>query len=513
MNYEQLLAQYRAGGTLTLDQLRFLFGELITRAEAMPGTITAETPAADAERIEGEHTAALAELARVGGQVAEMERARHIAITQPASDEMRSAIAAERARIGTIQDDGRHFGLDDAFIQRHIADGTEATAFRLAILDDLRTNSERNPVFSQVEITRDEGETRRAGMTAAIVARLARAGGQRGGEVPAIAQPWAERDLVEIAADCIGWRGPLRTARQVDEMFHRAFLTTSDFPDIFTNALNVRLLARYQMAAPTYRLWAAQTTVPDFRASPVIRAGDFPALQLVNEAGEIKSGAFSESKETFQVYAYAVMLNITRQMMVNDQLNAIEQVLGSAGERVADWENVQAYASMLLNDVGPTLLTDSKAVFHADHGNFTTTGTAISVTSMGVARALMMRQTTLDGLKANFTPVTLLTSPEVMTVAEQLITAITPATNATAVPESLRRVAVVGDANITGTPWFLFASPQVAPTFQYGYLSGFEGPRLSSEDVFDVQGMRVKLEHDFGVGAIDYRGAYRNDGA
>jgi hypothetical protein len=132
---------------------------------------------------------------------------------------------------------------------------------------------------------------------------------------------------------------------------------------------------------------------------------------------------------------------------------------------------------------------------------------------MGVARALMMRQTTLDGLKANFTPVTLLTSPEVMTVAEQLITAITPATNATAVPESLRRVAVVGDANITGTPWFLFASPQVAPTFQYGYLSGFEGPRLSSEDVFDVQGMRVKLEHDFGVGAIDYRGAYRNDGA
>jgi hypothetical protein len=509
MNFEQLLAQYRAGGTLNLDQLRFLFAELTKRAEAMPNSITAETPAGDAARIEKEHTEALAELERIRGQAAELERA----AATPPSAELRLALQNERARINAIREDGRHFGRAEAFIQRHIDDGTEATQFRLAILDDLRTNSERNPVFSHAEITRDEGETRATGMTAAIVARLAQAGGQRGVEVPAIARPWAGRDLVEIAADCIGHRGPLRTARQIDEMFHRAFLTTSDFPGIFTNALNVRLLARYQLAAPTYRLWAAQTTVPDFRASPVIRAGDFPALQLVNEAGEIKSGAFSESKETFQVHAYAVMLNITRQMMVNDQLMAIEQVLGSAGERVADWENVQAYASLLLNAVGPVLLTDSKAVFHADHGNFTDTGTAISVTSVGVGRALMMKQTTLDGLKANFTPVTLLVGPDKLTIAEQLLTQITPAQTSNAVPESIRRLSVQGDANIAGNEWFLFASPQAAPTFQYGYLSGFEGPRLSSEDVFDVQGMRVKLEHDFGVGAIDYRGAYRNDGA
>jgi hypothetical protein len=509
MNFEQLLAQHRAGGTLTLDQLRFLADELTRRAAAMPGQITDATPAADADRIEREHSEALAELERIRGQIAELEHA----AAPPQSAEIRAALAAERNRVAAIQEDGRQFGRSDTFIQRHIAEGTEASAFRLAILDDMRTASERNPVFSHVEITRDEGETRNAGMTAALVWRLARAGGQRGIEVPEIARPWAERDLVEIAADCIGWRGPLRTARQVEDMLHRAFLSTSDFPGIFTNALNVRLLARYQLAAPTYRLWAAQTTVPDFRASPVIRAGDFPALQLVNEAGEIKSGAFSESKETFQVHAYAVMLNITRKMMVNDQMMAIEQVLGSAGERVADWENVQAYASLLLNGVGPVLLTDAKAVFHADHGNFTDTGTAISVTSVGVGRALMMKQTTLDGLKANFTPVTLLVGPDKLTIAEQLLTQITPAQTSNAVPESIRRLSVQGDANITGNEWFLFASPTVAPAFQYGYLSGFEGPRLSSEDVFDVQGMRVKLEHDFGVGAIDYRGGYRNDGA
>jgi len=39
------------------------------------------------------------------------------------------------------------------------------------------------------------------------------------------------------------------------------------------------------------------------------------------------------------------------------------------------------------------------------------------------------------------------------------------------------------------------------------------GSRLTSEEMFTVQGMRVKLEHDFGVSGIDCRGGYRNAGA
>jgi hypothetical protein len=109
--------------------------------------------------------------------------------------------------------------------------------------------------------------------------------------------------------------------------------------------------------------------------------------------------------------------------------------------------------------------------------------------------------------------VTILTGPDKQTQAEQLLTQITPAQSSNVVPESLRRLAPVADANISGNAWYLFADPAIAPCFVYGYLEGFEGPRLTSQEEFGVQGLSTKLEHDFGVSAIDYRGGYRNPGA
>lgn len=513
MNIEQLLAALRAGGTLTADQLRFVVGELTVRAEAMPGRIVEGMAAEEAGRIEEEHRAALAEITRVNAEIARLAAAAPPALAEEVPAEVQRALVSERARVATVRRIGREFQRSAEFIERHIDGGTGEVEFRGAILEDMRQATERHRIFPQAEIGQDETESRRAGMAQAIAWRLARANGERA-EPSAIARPWAERELSEIAAEASGFRGALRTPRQVAEMFERAMHTTSDFPGIFTNALNVRLLARYAVAAPTYRRWAALYTAPDFRSLNVIRAGDFPALQLVNEAGEIKSGSFGESKELFKVNAYGIMLRISRQMIVNDQLLAIEQVLGSAGVRVADWENGMAYDLLLSGGgVGPALLTDTVAVFNSAHGNLAGTAAAISVTSVGIGRASMMKQETLDGIKANFTPVTLLTGADKLTEAEQLLTAITPAQPTNAVPEAMRRLVPVGDANITGNAWYLFADPATAPCFVYGYIDGFTGPRLSSEEGFDTQGMKVKLEHDFGVAAIDYRGGFRNAGA
>jgi hypothetical protein len=183
----------------------------------------------------------------------------------------------------------------------------------------------------------------RAGMTAAIAARLAMAGGDRDYQVPDQARDYMGMGIAEMAADRCGYRGHIRTARQVFEVFERAFghHTTSDFPGILIDAMNVRLLARYQEAMPTYRRFFGRYTASDFRPVNVIRAGDFPSLQEINESGEIKAGTFSESRETFRVHPYGVQFRLTRQMLVNDQLGAIDQVLGSTGARVADWENQQ----------------------------------------------------------------------------------------------------------------------------------------------------------------------------
>lgn len=507
-----------------LAELRARHAELLAKATAKADEVKDGMPEVDVRRIEKEHDDLMAQAEDVKRQIAEAEAEEQRSRTTPPGDNSDEAVrqareagaAAERTRVAEIRSIARQGNVDEAVITRAIDDGTTVEAFRKIVLDLVAARSQEG-TGTGARVTpgsQDEVESRRRGMTEAIIARLARAGGQRNVQISEIGRRYGEMALAEMAAECIGHRGLLRTVRQVDDMFSRAFLTTSDFPAILMDAMTRRLLDRYQVATPTYLLWCARYVNPDFRATNVIRAGDFPALQPVGQTGEIKSGTFSESKEQLQVSPYAVMLNFSRQMIINDQLAAIDQVLGSAGVRVRDWENVQAYAKLLEGSgAGPTLLTDNKRVFHADHGNLAQTPSIIDVANVGIGRAAMRKQKTLDGILANFQPKTLLTGPDKETQAEQLLTSITPATNATAVPASMRNLMPAADGNLSGNVWYLFADPAVAPCFHYGYLEGYEGPRMSSQEHFGVQGMSVKLEHDFGIAATDFRGGFRNAGA
>jgi hypothetical protein len=73
-------------------------------------------------------------------------------------------------------------------------------------------------------------------------------------------------------------------------------------------------------------------------------------------------------------------------------------------------------------------------------------------------------------------------------------------------------ITAIGDANLSGTGWYLFADPTAVETFNYGYLQGVAGPQITPEPGLDVAGMRLRLTIDFYVQAIDYRGAYYNPG-
>lgn len=496
--------------------LRNQHADLVARATAAADRIQDGMTAEEIRAIEAEHDGLVAQAETLQRQITEAE-AEETARTQNPSSQTPTtgdeAVRAERARAATIRDIGQRAGMETADVQRAIDEGTAVEAFRTRAFDALAQRQAANPT-SSVTITRDEVDTRRRAISGALVARLARAAGERNVQIPEMSRAYGEMGFAEMAAECIGWRGHLRTPRQVIEVMERAFHSTSDFPGIFSDALNTRLLARYQTAMPTYRLFCAPYMATDFRTINVVRAGDFPSPQRILETGEIPAGTFSESKEQLTVYPYGVRINISRQMIVNDNLGAIDQMLGSYGDTILGWENDLAFASLISNSyTGPTLLTDGTVMFHTDHGNETASGTAIGVTSVGAGRAQMMKQTSLDGRKLNLQPVTLLTGPDRLTDAEQLVATINPALIASAQPDWMKRLRPAGDANVTGDHWWLFADPSVAPCFVYGTLQGFEGPRLSTDDPFTVQGISVKLEHDFGVAGIDFRGATHNEGA
>ena len=124
-----------------------------------------------------------------------------------------------------------------------------------------------------------------------------------------------------------------------------------------------------------------------------------------------------------------------------------------------------------------------------------------------------MKQTSLDGLKLNIVPKYLVVSPDKLTEALKATTVITnPQTTSYANVQGAL-LTPIADANLSGNAWYLQADPGSAATHIYGYLDGASGPQIRTDEPFGVLGMAMQVVLDFGVGAIDYRGSYKNPGA
>lgn len=446
----------------------------------------------------------------------ETTRAAHVPpVTAPApsADEVRAAANRESADILRLCD---RAGLSGEFSRTLIEQNVTLDTARARILDAMHERDERNAgrvasaPASVAGSRQDETETRRTAMEDALFAGLT-----RGEAVPDHARHYAGHSIVELACDRLEERRVPGSFGQREAILQRAFHSTSDFPLLFENAMNRALQARYMEAQPTYRRLARQRTYSDFRDHHSVRVGDFPTLQEVSpEAGEILGGTFSESKEVTAVKAYGVRVNISRQMLVNDSLNGIQQVLNDRGMAVARFEDANFYAMMLggSNADGPTLLETTRQVFNTTDTTKAGAAAAITVASLSIGRASIRKKKSLDGADLGLTASVLLVGPDKETEAQQIVAPI-QAQQAGNVNPFSGILSVVTTAKITGNSWYLFASPDEAPCFEWGLLEGYEAPRFRIEDVFGVQGTALTLEHDFGCGAIDFRGGFKNAGA
>ena len=361
---------------------------------------------------------------------------------------------------------------------------------------NIRNNAPRS------RIMRDERETRRTGMTDALVAQLQ---GRR--EVQGPGSAFMGMSIVEMAAAAIGHRGSIRNWGDREQVMMQAMHVTSDFPAIFENALNKQLQEKYQLAAPTYRQISRKRNFKDFRPMPLVRTGDFPTLKPISEAGEIKWGTFGEGREQALISSYGVGVTISRQMMINDELGAIDEVLSNYGMTVALFEERTFYAFALT-----AVMADGNTIFHASHGNLASGGaaSAINTAAVSAGRAAMRKQKSIDGNTLNIVPNILLVGPDKETEAEMFVAQITPTATTDVNPFSGRLTPVVS-AEINGNAWYLLSSAN--PCWIHGYLEGAEAPRLRTDEPFGRQGFSMTLEHDFGLGAADYRGGYKNNGA
>jgi ATP-dependent protease ClpP protease subunit len=372
------------------------------------------------------------------------------------------------------------------------------------------------PGGPSTQILRDERDTRRAGMEGALIARMSRAR-----DVTGPARDFMDLTLAEMALASVGQRG--RPARGGGELraIEMAFSShsTSDLPAILENAMNKRMAAAYEAYTPTYRAIAERIDFTDFRAHPISNIGNWPMLEAVAESGEIKYGSVSDKKETVALIAYAKAFSITRQMLVNDDLGGIERMLASRGQSVAAFED-QTFFAMLLsgaNSDGPTLLETTRQVFNTTDGTKAGTPSVINPANIALGYAAMSARKSLaakaaDQMFIKAEPRFLLTGPAKQFEAAQLLAPI-QAAQASDVNPYVGKLQPIMAPHITGNAWYLFAEPTATPCFMYGFLSGEAGPRMRMDEPFGMQGIRYSVELDFGCGATDFRGGWKNAGA
>ncbi|WP_137128052.1 prohead protease/major capsid protein fusion protein [Roseomonas sp. HF4] len=323
---------------------------------------------------------------------------------------------------------------------------------------------------------------------------------------------WRPSDMI---GELLRARGERSVPRNPTLLAERAFHTTSDFPLLLAAAANKMLLAAYQPAQPTYRQIFLRRDFRDFKPHRHLRIGDFPTLLPLAENGEIQVGTMSESQEIVLLQTFARRIRVTRPMLVNDDLGAFTDFAAAIGRRVAEFENATAYN--LLNSAngdGPTLTTGSAAVFAtgAARANKASTGTVLDTDTIGAGRTAIMKQRTLDGL-----PISMGQTMRLLVGPNQELAARRATINVAA--------SEIGKANvfagfvqplieplIQANRWYLFSDPVAAPVYVYGYLNGAEGPQVTTGPVQGADGVEVSVIFDFGVGAIDWRGAWFNPG-
>lgn len=430
------------------------------------------------------------------------------------------AIAEERTRSATITRLCRRHGLESDFEADLIERGVSLDQARTAILDKVADSDplqgrsyEPAPAQARGESEQERGYGE--AMTTALMHRYNPGVHQLSDG----AQEYRGMTLLEMARDSMERRGvrtrgmsKMELAGAVFQQRAGGYHSTSDFPSILANVANKTLRSAYDNTPRTFGAWARRATITDFKPVQRTQLGGAPDLTKVLESGEFQYGTMGEAKEVYALATYGRIIGITRQTLINDDLDAFTRIPMAFGASAADLESDIVYQILMDNPD----MQDGTALFHADHGNLSSAA-VINEAALSAAYRAYAEQTGLEGRKISILPAHVIVPPGQRALeARKQITSTTPA-NTSDVNTFAGRLNVIEEPRLipaTGQdPWFLSADPARIDTVEYAYLDGQEGVYTETRMGFEVDGMEIKARHDFAAKAIDWRGLHKNPGA
>ncbi|EFF0703662.1 Clp protease ClpP [Escherichia coli] len=287
--------------------------------------------------------------------------------------------------------------------------------------------------------------------------------------------------------------------------------STSDFGNILLDVSNKGLIQGWEESEETFQKWTRKGRLSDFKTAYRVGMGGFGSLRQVREGAEYKYITTSDRRETIALATYGEIFSITRQAIINDDLNMLVDVPMKMGRAAKATIGDLVYDVLTKNPK----LSDGKALFHADHQNIATGG--ISVSGLDAARQMMRLQK--EGNRAlNIRPAFMLVPVALETVANQTIKSASVKgadANAGVINPIQNFAEVIAEARLDAADpktWYL-AAAQGTDTIEVAWLDGVDTPYIDQQEGFTTDGIATKIRIDAGVAPLDWRGLVRSSAA
>lgn len=312
--------------------------------------------------------------------------------------------------------------------------------------------------------------------------------------------------LRELARESLR-RAGVRPPGDVRDMVGRA-LTTSDLPYVLGETTDRSVAVGFDEAPETWQQWCAVGATSDFRPGRAVRLGEIDGLEEMGQDDEYKYANLKDAQETYQIATYGKAIRISRQAVINDDLNLITSIPRRMGEAAARTVGDVAWAALTAN----AAMGDSKALFHEDHNNMVGVA-ALDVDGVGAAVQAMMSQTDLSGKRRiRVLPTFFLAPTDLLVTAEKFFGSEFIGTQAepnirNPFSGTFTRERRIYEPRLSeDDPAVFYIAGPKGRTVTVFFLNGVQRPFIETAQDWNTDGTRVKVRIDVGAKALDWRG-------
>ncbi len=301
-------------------------------------------------------------------------------------------------------------------------------------------------------------------------------------------------------------------------LVREADTTVASFTFLLGTSMNKRLLKEYQAWPSEWAKFALVVPIKDFKQQDRIRLASFGSLPVVNEDTPYTTVSLTDTRATYSAKKYGNIVAISREVIVNDDLQAIRQIPQKLA--VAAAYTLAEFVYGFLSGGRATAIYDGNNLFDAAAGPFNHGHNrrvdALATAGLTLGITTMKEQTNASSKRIGLKPSFVVVPPELEFAALQLMkSGGLPGGNLNDINPILGYCEVIVSPQLTNTlEWFLVADPRMVDTVELGFVGGQVNPVLLVQDQplfgmnFTQDVISYKVRHEYGGAVVDYRGFY-----